>query len=74
MNHMNDNACQVTLTPAHESESGCYTTSDIAQILGISLKVVYHLLKRDEFRVIRLPGGVYRIPKQSFNKWLNEMN
>lgn len=73
MNHMNTSDCQFTQSLSYESESGCYTTSDIAQILGISLKVVYHLLKRNEFRVIRLPGGVYRIPKQSFNKWLNEM-
>ena len=47
-------------------ERKCYAT-----MLGISMKSVYQLLKRNAFRSIRLPGGIYRIPKTAFDAWLN---
>lgn len=52
-------------------ERKCYTTDEVATMLGISMKSVYQLLKRDAFRSIRLPGGIYRIPKTAFDAWLN---
>ena len=42
-------------------ERKCYT----------SMKSVYQLLKQNAFRSIRLPGGIYRIPKTAFDAWLN---
>lgn len=53
-------------------EPRCYTTDDIATMLGISMKCVYSLLKHNAFKSIRLPGGIYRIPKTSFDAWLEK--
>ena len=52
-------------------ERKCYTTDEVATMLGISMKSVYQLLKQNAFRSIRLPGGIYRIPKPAFDAWLN---
>ena len=48
-----------------------YTTYEVATMLGIIMKSVYLLLIRNAFRSIRLPGGIYRIPKTAFDAWLN---
>ena len=52
-------------------ERKCYTTDEVATMLGISMKSVYQLLKQNAFRSIRLPGGIYRIQKTAFDAWLN---
>ncbi len=39
-------------------ERKCYTTDEVATMLGISMKSVYQLLKQNAFRSIRLPGGI----------------
>ena len=36
-------------------ERKCYTTDEVATMLGISMKSVYQLLKQNAFRSIRLP-------------------
>ena len=51
-------------------EKRCYTVTDIREILGVSRPTVYELLKRKEFRWI-LIAGKYRIPKKSFEEWLD---
>ena len=55
------------------SENRCYTVQDLQDILGVGRKSVYSLLKRCEFRWIRV-GAVYRIPKKSFDEWLESRN
>jgi len=62
-------------TIQHRPSSGnrCYTVQDLQDILGIGRKSVYSLLKRNEFRWIRV-GSVYRIPKKSFDDWLESGN
>ena len=55
------------------SENPCYTVQDLQDILGVGRKSVYSLLKRNEFRWIRV-GAVYRIPKKSFDEWLASGN
>ena len=49
----------------------CYTVQDLATILGVGKKSIYSLLKKNEFRSIQLASGIYRIPKKSFDEWLN---
>ena len=51
----------------------CYTVQDLATILGVGKKSVYSLLKKNEFRSIQLTSGIYRIPKKSFDEWLNHV-
>ena len=51
-------------------EKRCYTVTDIREILGVSRPTVYELLQRKEFRWI-LIAGKYRIPKKSFDEWLD---
>lgn len=51
------------------SGSRCYTVQDIQEILGIGRSSVYKLLKRNEFRWVRIGTG-YRISRKSFDEWL----
>ena len=59
----------LTIQSKPSSENLCYTVQDLQDILGVGRKSVYSLLKRNEFRWIRV-GAVYRIPKKSFDEWL----
>ena len=52
-------------------ESGCYTVEDLQSILMISKTSVYNLLKRKEFRWVRVGRSGYRISRKSFDEWLN---
>lgn len=51
-------------------ESKCYTVKEIQNILSIGKNAVYALISDAPFRVIKI-GKTYRIPKESFDKWLN---
>ena len=62
-----------TIQPNPSSGNRCYTVQDLQDILGVGRKSVYSLLKRNEFRWIRV-GAVYRIPKKSFDDWLDSRN
>ena len=49
-----------------------YTVEEIARMLAISLRSAYNLCNSTtEFRVLRV-GGSIRIPKDSFDAWLNQ--
>ena len=63
----------LTIQPKPSSGNCCYTVQDLQDILGVGRKSVYSLLKRNEFRWIRV-GAVYRIPKNSFDEWLESGN
>lgn len=57
-------------------ESKVYTVKDVMLLLGISRSAAYDYVKKVEeeqkpFRVIKI-GSSYRIPKESFDKWLNQ--
>ena len=54
------------------AEKRCYTVQEIQDILCISRASVYNLLKRNEFRWIRLEGSKYRLSKKSFDEWLDK--
>ena len=48
-----------------------YTVEEIARMLAISLRFAYNLCNSTtEFRVLRV-GGSTRVPKGSFDAWLN---
>ena len=48
-----------------------YTVEEIARMLAISLRSAYNLCNSTtEFRVLRV-GGSIRVPKDSFDAWLN---
>ena len=59
----------LTIQPKPFSGNRCYTVQDLQDILGVGRKSVYSLLKRNEFRWVRV-GAIYRIPKKSFDEWL----
>ena len=63
----------LTIQPKPSSGNRCYTVQDLQDILGVGRKSVYSLLKRNEFRWIRV-GAVYRIPKKTFDEWLESNN
>ena len=68
----------VTLTNAVKSPTDSpattklvYTVEEIARMLAISLRSAYNLCNSTtEFRVLRV-GGSIRVPKDSFDAWLN---
>ena len=68
---MNFNDTTIQSKPS--SGNRCYTVQDLQDILGVGSKSVYSLLKRNEFRWIQV-GAVYRIPKKSFDEWLESGN
>jgi excisionase family DNA binding protein len=63
----------LTIQPKTSSSNRCYTVQDLQDILGVGRKSVYGLLQRNEFRWVRV-GSVYRIPKKSFDDWLESGN
>ena len=63
----------LTIQPKPSSGNRCYTVQDLQDILGVGRKSVYSLLKRNEFRWIRV-GAIYRIPKRNFDEWLESGN
>ena len=54
-----------------EDEKRTYTVNEIQDILGISRNTAYALIKRNEFRSIRI-GSHIRVSKKSFDTWLDE--
>lgn len=58
-----------------EDEKRVYDADDIQVILGIGRSKVYDFLEKvylekEPFRVIKI-GKLYRVPKESFDDWLN---
>ena len=62
------NVCDAGTVP----ECRCYTVEDLEAILMISKNSVYKLLKKKEFRWIRVGRSGYRIPRKSFDEWLDQ--
>lgn len=59
-------------------EKKVYDASDIQKILGMGRNKVYELLEetyklQEPFRVLKF-GKVYKVPKQSFDNWLNGLS
>ena len=50
-----------------------YKVSDIMEILDISKNVAYDLVKQAVFPVITIKS-TFRIPKKSFEDWMNRTN
>ena len=55
-------------------EKRCYTGEDLQNILMCGRATVYDLLKKNEFRYIKLGGSGYRISRKSFDEWLDKQN
>ena len=60
-----------SLTDSPKARPLVYTVEQVAQMLAISLRSAYNLCNSTaEFRVLRI-GGSIRVPKDSFDAWLN---
>ena len=57
----------------HDPGKRCYTVPELQEILKCGKVTVYDLLKKNEFRYIKLGGSGYRISKASFDAWLDKM-
>ena len=55
-------------------EKRCYTVEDLQNILMCGRSTVYDLLKKNEFRYIKLGGSGYRISRKSFDEWLDKQS
>ncbi|EHG5965502.1 TPA: helix-turn-helix domain-containing protein [Enterococcus faecalis] len=49
-----------------------YTIKEVAELLSISNKTAYKLIKENRFAVVRI-GRVIRVSKKSFDNWLNNV-
>ena len=54
-------------------ECRTYTVNEIARILGVSQARAYRLVQEGLFKSVRI-GNAIRIPKQSFDKWLEPLD
>ena len=54
------------------SEKRCYTVDDLMNILECGRRAIYDLLKKNEFRYIKLGRAGYRISRKSFDEWLDK--
>ena len=58
-------------TNSPKAQKLVYTVKEVAQMLAISQRAAYNLCNSTtEFRVLRV-GGSIRVPKDSFDAWLN---
>lgn len=62
-------------TPQENDTAVVYFAQDIQKLLGIGRSRCYTYLeevykKQEPFRVIKI-GKLFRVPKQSFDNWLN---
>ena len=62
-----DNA---TILPGKSNGKKCYTLDELMVMLNISRNTLMKLIRQNEFPYLKL-GGVYRVPKESFDKWLD---
>lgn len=66
---------EVTVIEALGTDKQVYDVEDIQRLLGIGRSRAYAYLdeayqKQEPFRVIKI-GKLFRVPKQSFDNWLN---
>ncbi len=54
-------------------ECRTYTVNDVARILGVSRTQAYRLVQEGLFKSVRI-GNAIRIPKWSFDKWLEPLD
>ena len=59
------------LEPVADNEKRAYSVDDIMAILDISRSTAYILIKKNYFRSIKI-GKQLRIPKISFDEWLDK--
>ena len=52
-----------------QMEKRIYTIAEIQNILGVSKTIAYNLVKSGIFHIVKV-GGQYRVPKKSFDAWL----
>ena len=50
--------------------SEVYTVADIMEKLNIGKNTAYELIKQNDFPVIKIKS-TYRVPKKSFDEWIN---
>lgn len=54
-------------------ECRTYTVNKVARILGVSQARAYRLVQEGLFKSVRI-GNAIRIPKRSFDKWLEPLD
>ena len=60
----------ISISGTHNSEKKVYSVDDLMSILDISRSSAYILIRKNYFRSIKI-GKQLRIPKVSFDEWLN---
>lgn len=55
----------------NKSERLIYTVKDIQQLLNISAKSAYRLMRQTDFPTIKV-GGKYMVSKTAFHRWLDQ--
>jgi len=68
---------EVSVIESLENEKKVYDVEDIQKLLGIGRSKAYAYLdevyeKQEPFRVIKI-GKLFRVPRQSFDNWLDRI-
>lgn len=53
-----------------ENERKCYSLEEVIVMLDVCRNTLMKLIRGNEFPYLKI-GGVYRIPKESFDRWLD---
>lgn len=60
-------------TSENHVQRATYTASQIAEILGVSVRKAYEICETtNDFKIMRLGKRCVRIHKESFDKWFDE--
>jgi len=61
------------LTKSSVPQKSTYTPAEAAEILGVSVRLIYQMCKEDPpWKVIKLGQRCIRIHKETFDKWFNK--
>ena len=55
-----------------------YSSTDVRKLLGLGRNTLYKFLEKvyhsqKPFKVIKI-GNIYKIPKEPFDRWINQFN
>lgn len=56
----------------NDNQKKSYTVEEVMQMLGVVRQTVYKLIKQGCFKAVKVEKG-YRIVKESFYKWLDNV-
>ena len=64
---------KITQSNSETTQARTYRVEDIAEILEISMTSAYSLVRKKQFKVVRI-GNAIRVSRKSFDTWLDGLD